>query len=185
VSNYVNELQIPDIPREIASMRRRIEELERRAIRLSEGAPPDAGCCVSYCCQDSPGQVREVGEISNLCEVDVEALGGLDIRIDVSGWVSFHANANGILAAMTYVEVDGSTYVGAPREGITVLNGDFMTLPIGLTVDPSTTAPIVRTHLQNIGAVALTVSQVYVKVRVGPQDGSPACGVIAGSGGPS
>jgi hypothetical protein len=165
-------------------MRKRIEELERRAVRLSDGAPPDAGCCTSYCCQDSPGTILAVGEIANLCEVDVEALGGLDIRVEVYGWVSFSANANGVLGAWTYVEVDGSTYVGAPRENLTVLSGDFMTLPIGITVDPATTAPIVRSHLQNVGGVALTVHQTYVKVHVGPQDGSPACGTIAGSGGP-
>lgn len=165
-------------------MRKRIEELERRAIRMSEGAPPDEGCCISYCCNDSPGTVLTTGQIATLCQTNVEAIGGLDLRLDVYGWVKFTANAGGALDAFDWIEVDGSTYVGAPRFGLTVASGNAITLPIGNTIDPATTAPVVRARLQNLGAVAITVNQVYLKIRVGPQDGSPACGSIAGSGGP-
>lgn len=179
-----NELAVSSMTGEIASLRKRVEELEARALLLGSDEAPPADCCTAYCCIEGSNTTLTTGQIMTLCSTDVEALGGLDLRVDVYGWVKFTANADGAVDAFVWVEVDGSTYVGAPRFAMDMKNGNFMTLPIGNSIDPSTTAPTVRARIQNLGATAIVVKQNYLRIEVGPQDGSIACGEIAGSGGP-
>jgi hypothetical protein len=181
----VNELAVASMTGELASLRKRVEELEARALLLGSDAAPPSECCQSYCCTTTLEATLNVGDVLTLCQTDVEGLGGLDLRVEVDGWVSFRANAGGHMEAIVWVEVDGSTYIGASRFGETVLVDDYATLPWGNTVDPGSTTPVVRGRIQNIGSVAITVRQVHSKIRVGNQDGSIGCGEIAGSGGPT
>jgi hypothetical protein len=179
-SGYTNELEVPNLLREIAALRKRVEELERRAIRMADGAPPDEGCCVSYCCTEQPGETIEVGEIESFCEVEPDPVGGTGMRLEVSGWVKLTAVDSGLIMMRVWVDVDSVEYVGSPATTQTMSAGDVWTIPFGATIDSGTPDPSVMVRVQNLNTPTIQVVQVYRTLRVGPLDGSSACGEPAG-----
>lgn len=180
MSTYTNELEIPDLGREVASLRKRVEELERRAIRLADGPPPDPGCCTSYCCVETPFDDFEVGQIGSFCEVDPDPIGGVGMRLDVSGWIKFQTLDSGFVSVRIWVDVDAVEYVGSPGESHTMVANDVFTLPYGNTIDSGVPDPTVRVRIQNLSSPTIRVLQVYRSLWVAPQDGSSACGEPAG-----
>lgn len=176
---YTNELQIPDLDREIASLRKRVEELERRAIRLTDD-PPAFGCCTSYCCNESPFQDRTTGQIGDYCAIDPDPIGGAGMRLDVSGWIKFTVNSSGFTSVRIWIDVDGTEYVGSPQSSETRTANDVFTLPYGGTIDSAVPDPTVTVRVQNLGTPTIRVLQVYRSLWVAGQDGSTACGEPAG-----
>ena len=179
-SGYTNELAVPDLVREVGALRKRVEELERRAIRMSDGPPPDPGCCTSYCCSEQPFDSLEVGEVGTYCTVDPDPIGGEGMRLDVSGWVTISVIDSGFIAVRVYVTVDGTEYLASPGWGHTMTAGDSFSIPYGTTVDSPIADPTVDVNVQNLNTPTIQVFSVYRSLWVSPEDGSTACGDPAG-----
>lgn len=176
---YPNELQTPDSTREIASLRKRLEELERRAPFFTDDDPPE-GCCSSYCCVESPFEDLEIGEIGDYCSFDPDPVGGVGMRVKVSGWVKVSPQDAGSAWVRTWVDIDGVEYVGDPELAHTVASGDRFTLPIGNTIDVAVADPTITIRVQNQGTPTMRVLQVYSRVEISAREGSVACGEPAG-----
>lgn len=164
----------------LAQLDRRVENLERRARSLTT-PEPSFGCCTLYCCNDNPGGTITTGNVSNDCETDIEDIGGVGLRLDVSGFYVIQSLGNGATDNLVGATVDGTVYMEQGRFARTVATNDIWTLPIEQVIDVNTASPLVAAFYWNIGTVSTTLVAVTLKVRVYPREGSQACGEVAGS----
>lgn len=159
---------------------RRIENLERRAPSLVAGEAT-AGCCTLMCCDETPFDVLDVGEVGLYCSTDIEVDSGGAVRLLFDGFVTINAGT-GQTDWITGVQVNGSLYTPQPRFNHATVAGDLLTLPISATVDAAIADPNCVVYVQNLGTPSLTVLAVHFSIQVFDiLDGSVSCGTVAGS----
>jgi len=172
-----NELEIPSDANTIRMLVKDVSELKRKA-RIFDEAEPVQGCCTSYCCLDGPGDTLSVGEFEDWCITEPDPVGGEGLRIRIDGWVKFTATggAPSLRACNVTFTLNATTYVGTPGVGITMNAGDYMTFPIGITIDSPVADPLIAIRTQNVGVGDITILEIYSTIETGPTHGSILCG---------
>lgn len=171
---------IPDDRKKMAELERRIENLERRALSLT--APvTSGGCCDLFCCNSTPIDTLDIGEVGQYCSIDIDEQAGIGLRLDLDCMVVLESAGTGGVDAIVTFAVDGSVFVEEAREARGMTTSDIFTLSNTMVVDTLSSAPNVVVYVQNLNVTTINVLAVNLKVRVGPKDGSTACGEVAGT----